>query len=256
MKIKRQIYKYAIGENQKLELEENRQSYWYIIMEADELHRPVFSPNKRYYAYASGLREIYLHDMANKDERLLVKDCAARVDFKSSHLPEIPICWLDDSTVLTQRDNGEIIAVNLEGVVVGQLSFGAPKAPKDNPCFYTLADGTILYYCEDFYVIDMDKKVAREWDWKSLGYGFEMDISMDPYNRYQKIKYYGEIIGVLPCSSLNYAATDGFLALDLWPYDSFKRGLAIWNSITGKWINLEIAQLEGILGWRVADEQE
>lgn len=69
-----------------------------------------------------------------------------------------PVIWIDNSTILTQRDNGILVTVNTSGKVRKIVTIDIKEAPDGLPYLERDSEGKIVYDCDQKYVIDVARK--------------------------------------------------------------------------------------------------
>ena len=157
-----------------------------------------------------------------------------------------PMLWLDDDRFLTQRGNGKLVTVDLDGKVTELLTIkGAGERPTQ---LSHDASGAVIYSCAaGRFKIDVAKKTAVKSDWKELGHGFE---TRNVKGR-DELRYNGREIATsdeLPF--LDAKAAPGYLALHAWK-GSAVGFIAVWSAATGEWAKSNDMRLGlgAVAGW-------
>jgi hypothetical protein len=121
---------------------------------------------------------------------LVVRDeFRATVRSISSFSPTLPLLWIDNDTVLTQRSNGNLVTVSAGGSVKPFLQL--PCAPEDGPHLGRNRSGKLVYGCGgENYFLDVERG-RYEGIRNDLGNAFELDVVEG-----ESVYYYrGEEIG-------------------------------------------------------------
>jgi hypothetical protein len=218
----------------------------------------VLSPNLKYAIRWQEGDELFL-DREGKNPKSLGKG------FKMEEDPEVvksrsrddtyfPVLWLDNNRFLTQRDHGQLVAVDLDGNVTEVVTIkDAPKVA--SPSLSRAPDGTALYCLNDaYYQIDPLKKTAVKTEWNNLGHGFE--VSWEAGERSERtVRYNGKGIGRWSCWMSAAQTAPGYLAIpvnDRQAEDVTLQRVAVWSAATGDWTMLKLdgsLTPRSIIGW-------
>ena len=121
--------------------------------------------------------EIWLHSLKQK-KRLLGSGFNIQAEEVVSFMSRPPVFWLDNDRILSQRNNGEIVVVQLDGAVTPIVKIPVPQANYNEPDFFRDRDGLIIYACcGRSFVINVEEKSYRPHEWSTLG--FEFDVSVE-----------------------------------------------------------------------------
>jgi hypothetical protein len=170
-------------------------------------------------------------------------------------LSDFPMLWLTNSRLLTQRANGRLVTVDLDGTVADVVTVkGVPKVTHTS--FRRDGNGAVLYSAGGaLYRIDVARKTAEPTVWWGVGHGFEVSDERNKSEEYT-FRYGGKEIGRYRCQRFAVSTTPGYLAV---PFDRggngpFPRpvGIAVWSAATGEWTTLENPHLGHgpIIGWQ------
>jgi hypothetical protein len=151
-----------------------------------------------------------------------------------------PVLWLDSSTLLTQRDHGKLVTVDLAGKVTEVATIkNAPK--QDTPRLERDISGAIFYRLDGrYYRVDVAKKTAERSEWYSLGHGFETTWKGDENGDYY-FRHNGKDLGRRKCFPYGAVTAPGYLAVVM----------EVWSSATGEWNTHKYEWLSPIpfFGW-------
>ena len=146
------------------------QGYFYFDLKTNRyarLKRPgkwalpgLLSPDQTKSVSASelGSLEIWLHTL-KVPKKLLGSGFRVSLSEFCCDLPKPPLLWLDNDRILTQKSNGEIVILRLNGTVEPLLKIPIEKGSDTNPSFDRNHDGRIVYHCSgEAYVLDVENK--------------------------------------------------------------------------------------------------
>lgn len=174
--------------------------------------------------------------------------------FKTDHVsnprirgfPNFPALWLDDDHLLTQRDTGKLVTVNLAGKVTDVVTIkGLPK--EENPGLFRDDAGTVFYSADDkMFAIDLAKKTATPTDWCGFGNGFEIRWEADADGR-RKFRHNGKGIDRADCYPGLGVSAPGHIAVRTKSPSRF----VVWCAASGEWTTLDFKPLSGAsaVGW-------
>ena len=193
--------------------------------------------------------DVRLHPLKGKP-RLLATGLTASVT--GCDLPTVPLLWLSNELVLTQRADGDLITLDLRGRISPLLKI--PFVPSEypySPKLYRNDMGQIVYeFVGGTYVIDVDKKQSSRVDttWTDLGGGFESEASNATSGRL--IRFQQKEIG--RWWLLSTSTTDGFIAVeygDVGYTFGIPKGFKVWSAASGEWVTVDPAWLDRLVGW-------
>lgn len=165
----------------------------------------------------------------------------------SSYMPQLPLLWIDDHRILTQKSNGNLVIVSTDGKVTPFLQ--VPCALDDVPDLERNRSGKIVYECRGaIYALDVENRKYEKIR-HDLGNNFDVD-SVGGGNVYY---FNGKEIGR---EGIDAVTTKSYLAL---LYAEAKNGviesaeiktIKVWNETKRDWAVITVdgwgAQ---ILGW-------
>jgi hypothetical protein len=236
----------------------------------------TLSPNETMslsYSYISG--EIYLHRIEG-DSMKIGSGFSVQVSPLASFIfGKPPFLWLDDSNILTQKSNGYIVIIDINGVVTPIVKINLSKIEGDTIMGGTIdvrlrknIEGNIIYsitllgpnkhFCEYNFLIDIKNKSYSMFDpeWTDLGNGFESCRIGDT----TEIRYQGSIISKEPeFNRYHTQSINGYLAIT--GYDknfNYPISIKVWNSLQRTWSTIEYKSPtwivhEAIVGWVIGD---
>ncbi len=171
-----------------------------------------------------------------------------------SYVPSAPVMWLDNDRLLTQVQNGELVAVNLKGKQTPLVKIPVEKMPSAAPRLSRDPTGRIVYECGE-EAFEVDAK-ARQWariEWMNLGHGFQMSRAANPKYTHT-FRHNGREIGAVLCfleSPGRVSATAGYLAVVSSTDGSglaSKMSVRIWSAASGEWTSLKLNP-NCLVGW-------
>lgn len=172
------------------------------------------------------------------------------VSSNSSVKPSLPLVWLDNESLLTQKRNGHLVKVKLDGTITALPEISCKD--EDFPYFRRSKSGDLIYRCssEEFLIDaknDSIKKIKPDLD-----FGFSNDIAFGETIYYFENREIGR-------GGIDVSTTEGYLALTFGIknkngfYDSNNiNTVKIWNRFTNEWQDFRFngSHLE-ILGWYI-----
>jgi hypothetical protein len=161
--------------------------------------------------------------------------------------------WLDDTHLLTQRGNGNLVVVDDKGNIeplllipdVQPLACG-PELRRD--------DGGQIYYAErnGDWLIDVNKHRYEKLIWESEGNGFEMEHERNTAMG-QSIRYRAAEIGKWPCDIFQVSTAPGQIAVEYGRVGSHlggvSEGVRVWSADNREWTTIGPAWIAAIVGW-------
>lgn len=192
---------------------------------------------------------ITLHRL-NQETKTLAGGMRSGVSTMSSSDACTPMVWLDDETILTQKTNGKLVAVNLEGTVSPLMDLPCKDLPLSPPKLYKDAGDRIIYVCVKSYVIDVKNRKYWQQESYKFGHDFEMEKSQLPQAA-SSIRYRGEEIGRHQVNPESAKTISGHFAAFHAPTGKNPgeaAGVKVWSSLNGEWTTLKLDWAE-IIGW-------
>ncbi len=172
---------------------------------------------------------------------------------------ELPLTWLDNETVVTQRSDGDIVTVDLSGKITPlvKIYLGALSNPFTYVSMYRDEEGFVIYYFgSSMYKINPKTKTFAEIrgmlapPYVSFDHDFEAESYDQELTSGRKILYKGKVIGQYNFGQI--LTTEGHLVLEYYPAESDpdgQRGLALWSADSGQWTEVKVEFLQGLIGW-------
>lgn len=181
--------------------------------------------------------------------RILGEGFLSKVSPKSSDIAQSPVLWLDNDRVLSQRGNGKLAVLKLDGSVEAVVDIGIQNLPLSLPTLSRDPAGRIIYTCVDSYVIDVEKKSFAKLEWQNVGDSFEIEVVKAPAT--SRIRYMGKEIGFDSLDTASAKTMAGNIAVAPVKMNSeSQRTLRVWSSAGKSWMNLELGgHLVDIIGW-------
>jgi hypothetical protein len=215
--------------------------------------------------------QVWLHYI-NGEMKLLGEGFYVEYSPLSSSMTGVPLIWLDSERVLTQKSNGEIVIVTVDGSIVpvvnidlSHLDFdqsgwkGALKAK-----FFKDFNSNIIYsisligpegkFRDNRFVIDVENESYSTYDpeWIPLGHKFEYSSR----EGITVIRYDGYDIGQEQCFTEGYEQTiKGHIAITRQEScDYYPTSIRVWSSANGKWTSMDFEfpvwiTYSSIIGW-------
>jgi hypothetical protein len=210
----------------------------------------VLAPNETQSVSSDSFNaDVRLHRV-NGTKRLLATGLTASVT--GCDLPTVPLLWLSNELVLTQRADGDLITLDLRGRISPLLKI--PTVPSEYgyaPKLYRNDIGQIVYeFVGGSYVIDVDKKQSSRIDttWIDLGSGFQWESANLAAGKL--IRFQQQDIG--RWWVLSTRTTDGFIAVeygDVGYTFGNPKGFKVWSAASREWVTVDLAWLDRLVGW-------
>jgi hypothetical protein len=194
---------------------------------------------------------VYLFSLDGSSE-IIGRDFRHRLSLISSAGGFVPLLWLDNDRILTQRA-GQFVILRTDKTVepVCELPLLA-RLQASSPKLKLTPDGTVLYdNTVDVFAIDVASRKYSKWkpEWSSLGHGF--DCTYRPkWHGEQIIRYNGREIGRVQ-TLRDTRTAEGHIALSCNLNDDESMPYAIvkvWTAATGKWLTLD-AGVPDLVAW-------
>ena len=193
---------------------------------------------------------IWLHRF-DRGKQLLGSGFRVDQALESSFIGHPPVFWLDNTRVLTQRDNGDIVVLQLDGTVIPIVKIPITTPNYSQPFFFRDPGGRIIYRCTRTFVINVEEKSYTPHEWTTLGFGFDAQTEKDPSYGHI-IRYQGKEIGRLWASVWGAPATDGHVAFEYGDVGSnlgYPKGIQVWSSANNNWTTIGNMRIPRIIGW-------
>jgi hypothetical protein len=208
------------------------------------------SPGRTHSMAGSFEGEIWLHQAGGK-KVLLGSGFNVQLSEISSSSPDPPILWLDENRALTQKGNGVIVLLDIQGKTEPVVTIPAGEPALSNPILERNADGEIIYSGEDLFVIDLGKRTYRHSPWVALGRGFTVEDLPDPAYGYI-VRYGDQEIGRLWGSVHMAVTSEGYFAVQYGPSFSnfgYTKGIRVWSQENCRWTTIDTEWVVSLLGW-------
>ena len=228
----------------------NRNRYQRILVPTKWEMPGMLSPDETKSVEGEGNR-IWLRRL-NGERKLLGSGFDGRAQPEVSFVAAPPLLWLDNTRILSQTGNGEIVVVRLDGTVIPVVNIPVSLTNYTKPDFFRNVDNKIVYTCCDkSYVIDVEGKSWAPYEWLALGFGFDAEYETNrSYGHI--IRYQGKEIGRLWASVWDASAFDGYVAFEYGDVGSnlgYPKGIKVWSSATRKWTTINEKSGLKIIGW-------
>jgi hypothetical protein len=238
----------------------NVEGYFYYDLKTDQYRRllgptkwalpGVLSPDQS-KSVEGGSDNIWLHSLI-QNKKLLGSGFFIQQAMEASFMPKAPVFWLDNTRVLSQRNNGEIVVVQLDGTVTPIVKFPVTGPNYTDPYFFRDRDDRIIYVCSgQSFVINVEEKSYTPHEWITLGSGFYAETKVNPSYGHV-IRYEENEIGRLWASVWRAPATDGYVAFEYGEVGSnlgYPKGIQVWSTANGKWTVIDTKRVSRIIGW-------
>jgi hypothetical protein len=167
------------------------------------------------------------------------------------HNPFVPVIWLDNERLLTQKTNGELIVVDLAGNIAPFISIG--QKPSCPPTLFRDIEGNLIYDYDLEYLINPMTRSYEPVTVQKQGHGFGRKFEYFDRKEYRNVYgyfYNGKKIGEFQGESVKTAK--GLIAVeyrdekldDVWP-----AGIKVWNDRKKNWREFKIRSIPGPIGW-------
>ena len=215
--------------------------------------------------------QVWLHYI-NGEMKLLGEGFYVEYSPLSSSMTGVPLIWLDSERVLTQKSNGEIVIVTVDGSMVPVVNIDLSHFDFDqsgytgalHASFYRDFNSNIIYsisligpegkFRDNRFEIDVENESYSLYDpeWISLGYKFEYSSREDV----TVIRYDGYEIGQEQYFTEGYEHTiNGHIAIiSQESPGSYPTSIRVWSSANGKWTSMDFEfpvwiTYSSIIGW-------
>lgn len=215
--------------------------------------------------------QIWLHYL-NGETEMLGEGFYVEYSPLVASLLGVPLLWINSERVLSQKSNGEIVIVTVDGSIapvvqidLSQLDFaptgmtGATRAS-----FYRDFNGRIIYSIrmlgpegklrDNRFIIDVQNGTYSTYDpeWIPLGHKFEYSSTVGS----TVIRYDGYEIGQEQCFTEGYEQTiKGHIAITRQEScDIYPTSIRVWSSANEKWTSMDFKipdwiTYSSIIGW-------
>lgn len=211
----------------------------------------ALSPDQTRSVSVDYTSNVLLHDLTGS-KRSLGSDFAMEGDPSSSSMAGVPLLWLDNERILTQRHNGQLVVLRLDGSVTPLVKIRVARHVRGDPGLYRDAEGRVIYECgAGQYAIDVEHKRYTPYRWLALGNGFEAESTQHAAYGYivrHQAKPIGKVWGIV------YGAPTkaGWIAIEYGEVGSnlgYPKGVKVWSRASGTWITVDEGWLAAVIGW-------
>ena len=218
------------------------------------MHRPglwaapgTLSPNRQLRASGQG-SEIRVRRSDGKNV-LLGRDFSREGTPMCSSMSTPTFLWSDEMHLVTQRGNGHLVIVDVEGKVESLAIIPDVDAPLCGPELQRDEDNQIYYEAgRKAWRIDVAKHTFEPYLWEGSGHGFDVEFQQNAsYGRV--LRYEGTEIGRFWCDSTSTAP--GHIAVEFGAVGSnlgYPDGVKAWSAESHEWTTIK-ADLAAVVGW-------
>jgi len=159
----------------------------------------------------------------------------------------LPVAWVDNQRILTQRSNGHLVIVAIDGRVSPLLEL--PCTNDGGPSLRKYGSSKIVYSCDgNRYLVDVDNR-RFEPTKEDLGNGFSVDFRDGTEVYYHQNQEIGRI-GFYPLTTKSYLAVRHGDAVGGVLDTATIKTIKVWNETRREWIVLTIdGWAAEIVGW-------
>lgn len=194
-----------------------------------------------------------LHTLNGKP-KTIATGLEVELDRLASTLSKPPFLWVDNDTVLTQKSNGKLILLDMDGTIHPLVEIPDLKPLISNPKLDPGPDGQVIYRCGGAcFEIDIEGRRYDAMQWMPIGDGFEIELYRGK-KRGMRIRHQGRVIGEYWCKRSSAATTDGHIAVEHGPVGSnlgYPEGVMVWSAESTQWTEIPIPFIENIIGWQM-----
>ncbi len=159
----------------------------------------------------------------------------------------LPMLWLDDDRLLTQKNNGELYLLDFKKNGIKKLMKIPVKEELESiPVLYKDFGGNIHYRADKDYLIDVENRKYTEAQFIDLANGFKGSISTGEETFMFGEKEIGKFL------ALNRRSTKNYLAVEFNKEKksfNFPDGIKVWNNSNQQWLDLDVNYSPKIVGW-------
>jgi hypothetical protein len=214
----------------------------------------TLSPDKRMYVTSEENSIIRLHkiDGTTKD---IAKGFTALTGGSSmieNYRWPLPFLWLENTRILTQKLNGKLVILNIDGTSENLLDVPGEKlVDTSRPRLWVDATGRIIYSaCDQVYLIDPKEKRASLLQTYALGNGFEVSTIGSQEGLFS-IFHDGKEIGKRNFCHDRAVTAPGLIAIpEVGPKENpnMPTDVAVWNAARNEWQSTSL-NTECLVGW-------
>ncbi len=180
-------------------------------------------------------------------KRVLRTKLSAECSVRCSSAFTVPLIWIDNSKILTQRSNGDLVVLHLDGKARPLFKIESGESPDSQPYFSRSRDGRINYSLNGkTYLLNIDAGTF-EVDRVTLGNGFQVSRG-DEF--WETLYFEGEGVGKLWGGGGH--ATRDFVAFHYAEPGTnlgYPKGIKVWSGTKRSWTTIDINWGAVIIGW-------
>jgi hypothetical protein len=218
----------------------------------------VKSQDKKLSVEATHGGLIYLHKL-DGTKKQLGKDYFIEWSLLSSLFDVVPCVWLDDKRILTQRANGKLVILSVDGteetipeIKPAPAVISAPRLWFDLEKRLIYSGGTVPgppAPTKAEYLIDVKTKKATPLKEYALGNGFRTPTERKE-NGDASVEHKGQSIGSQTFRPFEAVTAPGLIAMPIYdpPDLDWARGVAMWNDKSRKWQTIRL-DANSLIGW-------
>ena len=158
--------------------------------------------------------------------------------------------WLDNETILTQRANGNLVTVKLDGTVSPLVDIPCKELPISLPTLERDPEGRIIYRCVSSYVIDVKNRSYAPRKWYKYGHGFDMEEQETGSSHV--VRYRGVEIGrerLLYWPGRSMAGHLAVICEREGRSSSRDLEVRVWSALSRQWTAIEVGWSGSLVGW-------
>lgn len=194
---------------------------------------------------------IWLHRLG-RPKKLLGSGFSVQAEIYVSFFARPPVFWLDDTRILTQKNNGEVVSLQLDGTVTPIVKIPINEPNDAEPSFHRDLDGRIIYRVSGRrFVINVDEKSYSAHEWSTLGFGFDAENERNASYGHV-VRYRGKEIGRLWATVWGAPTIDGHVAFlygDVGSNLGYPKGIQVWSSVSNSWTKINPKWVTHVIGW-------
>ena len=213
------------------------------------------SPDRTMSVSCGGRGEIRLHKLDGSTTKL-AEGFYVNYSILSSIISGAPCLWLDNDRILTQRRNGQLVLLHVDGRAEDlPLRMPAPEVISP-PCLWFDGEGHVIYSCgaipgpnipaENLHLIDVAAKTSSPLTEYALGHGFRVSIARD--GEIAAVTHGKRSIGPRTFNRHSAAAAPGVLGVVDSDGLRSRSEVAIWSDRSRKWRSIPMT-INEIVGW-------
>ena len=209
----------------------------------------IASPSGKLSASGEGGDEIWLHRPSG-EKTLLGKGFSRWGTLMCSESAKPTFIWLDDTRLLTQRGNGHLFVLDINGRAEPLVTTENFSPSACGPELQVDRGGRIYYEKTNGDLpVDVAKRSVSPYVWEAAGNGFELQHERNRAHGLA-IRYHETQIGEWWCDDA--VTAPGHIAVAFGPVGSNlgnPKGVKVWSSVGGGWITIEPKWIAAIVGW-------